>query len=117
MQNSTINPICCHCGQSIGEMPLDIYMMAVEYRGPFLLCPICRIHKCDCCGWVIPAQIMTPVYSNDHFIGNACESCKDWVLTDNPAKEDFPHFRTEEKPGSPLPPLGKVLSEFARRKY
>lgn len=93
-QNATIDPICAACGDSIGGMPMDTYVKAIEYRGPRLLCPDCRTHKCDCCGWFIPGQTMRSVVDADgKYLGNACDACFSWVISDDPTRSDFPHFR------------------------
>src|SRR4029450_12750356 len=92
-RNATINPICAACQEPIGDMPIDIYIKAVEYRGDHLLCPDCRTHKCDCCGWFLPGQVMRSVLDFDEdYIGNACEACFQWVLPANPTRDHFPHF-------------------------
>lgn len=97
--NALINPICAACKENIGEMPLDIYLEAVEYRGTFLLCPNCRTHYCDCCGWFIPHQQMRPNFSDGEFVGNSCEPCSDWILPEEAlSREDFPHFQLMKKP-------------------
>lgn len=92
--NASINPVCAACGEPIGSMPLDIYVKAVEYRGERLLCPECREHRCDCCGWFKPSEITRKVVdANGKFMGLACETCFIWVIADNPIPSDFPNFR------------------------
>lgn len=97
--NATINPLCAVCNLPIGDMPLDIYIRAVEYRGDHLLCPDCRAHQCDCCGWFLPGQETRKVVDwQGYFAGNACDVCFDWVLPDNPNRDDFPAFQLCQKP-------------------
>lgn len=93
LTNAVINPICAICQERIGEMTLDLYMDAIGHRGPHLLCPDCRLHKCDCCGYFKPNDAGRKVVdAHGVYLGRACEICWDWVIGDNPTSEDFPFF-------------------------
>lgn len=94
MNVAKINPTCCICGESIGEMTIDIYLAAIGYRGEYLFCPNCRTHKCDCCGIFNGNQTTRKVYhgTNGNFLGRACETCFQFVVSYSPTEADFPSF-------------------------
>jgi DNA-directed RNA polymerase subunit RPC12/RpoP len=99
LTNATLDPICATCGANIGAMPLDVYLQAIERRGPYLLCPGCRESWCDCCGWFFPGVEHKTFHSHSgQYLGRACVTCSDFILTAGLTREDFPHFRIMLKP-------------------
>jgi hypothetical protein len=99
LTNATLDPICAICNENIGAMPLDVYLQAIERRGPYLLCPSCRESWCDCCGWFFPGVEHKTFYSHSgQYLGRACVTCSDFILTAGLTREDFPNFRIMLKP-------------------